>query len=170
MSDHSEAHGDGHGHAHEDHSSHYIKIWGVLVGLLFVSVAGPALAEFMPEGTARLVLVLTTAFGIAFVKAYLVMKEFMHLNVEKPIVHWFLATALVFMVLLFAGVAPDVMRHEGANWERIQTVDPGIAKLNAHHGGGHGDGHGESHGGEHGGEHGDDHGKKTEDHGDGGNH
>ena len=146
MSDHAD---HAHGH-HEDHAAHYIKIWGVLLVLLVISVLGPEL-EIQ-------IVTLITAFGIAFVKAYLVMKEFMHLNVEKPIVHWFLATALVFMVLFFAGVAPDVMKHEGSNWERIQTVDPGIAKLNAHHGGGHGDGHG------------DDHGKKTEDHGDGGHH
>jgi caa(3)-type oxidase subunit IV len=126
-------HADHAEHAHEDHSKHYIKIWVVLLVLLCISILGPEL-EIQ-------IVTLVTAFGIAFVKAYLVMKEFMHLNVEKPIVHWFLATALVFMVLLFAAVAPDVMKHDGSNWTRIQTVDPGIAALNAH-GGGHGDSHG----------------------------
>ena len=29
---------------------------------------------------------------------------------------WMLATSLMLMLLLFAGVAPDVMRHEGRRW------------------------------------------------------
>ncbi len=141
MSDHAD-HAE---HGHEDHAKHYIKIWAILLVLLCISVAGPELEVQ--------IVTLVTAFGIAFVKAYLVMKEFMHLNVEKPVVHWFLATACVFMVLFFAGVAPDVMKHEGSNWTRIDKVDPGIAALGGH-GGGHGDAsHGDaSHGADHGGE------------------
>ena len=34
------------------------------------------------------VVMLITAFGVALVKAYLVAKNFMHLDVEKPIVRW----------------------------------------------------------------------------------
>jgi caa(3)-type oxidase subunit IV len=113
---------------HHDHTRKYVKIWAILLVLLCISVAGPEL-EIQ-------IVTLVTAFGIAIVKAYMVAKEFMHLNVEKPVVHWFLATALVFMVLLFAGLAPDVMKHEGSNWTRIQTLDPGVAAL-THHGGDH---------------------------------
>jgi caa(3)-type oxidase subunit IV len=92
----------------KEHHTNYVKIWGILVVLLVVSVLGPML-EIR-------IITLIAAFGIALVKAYLVAKYFMHLDVEKPIVHFFLATALIFMVLLFAGVAPDVMNHEGRNW------------------------------------------------------
>ena len=92
----------------KEHHTNYVKIWGILVALLVVSVLGPMLEI-------RIV-TLIAAFGIALVKAYLVAKYFMHLDIEKPIVHWFLLTALLFMVLLFAGVAPDVMKHDGRNW------------------------------------------------------
>lgn len=88
---------------------HYIKIWMVLVGLLVVSVVGP-MAEI-------LILTLITAFGIALVKAYLVVVHFMHLTVDKKFVSYMLATCLAFMLLLFAFVAPDVMNHHGTNWE-----------------------------------------------------
>ena len=92
-------------HVHRD----YVKVWRVLVILLIISVAGPFLGVR--------VITLITAFGIALVKAYIVAKNFMHLDVEKPIVHYFLAISLVFMVLLFSGISPDVMEHEGQQWE-----------------------------------------------------
>ena len=95
------------GGAHHD-EKYYIRIWGILVVLLIVSVLGPMLGIK--------ILTLITAFGIALVKAYLVAKNFMHVNVERPIVHYFLITALAFMVLFFAGTAPDVMKHDGQNW------------------------------------------------------
>ena len=95
-------------HAHAEHHTNYVKIWAILVGLLVVSVVGPMLGH--P------VLTLITAFGIALIKAYLVAKNFMHLNVQKPIVHWALGIALIFMVLLYAGVMPDVGRGSGERW------------------------------------------------------
>ncbi len=100
-------------HAHaEPHAPHrnYVKIWAILAGLLVVSVAGPFLGIR--------VVTLIAAFGIALVKAYMVAKNFMHLDVEKPIVHWMLAIALVFMVLLYAGVAPDVQKSAGSHWKK----------------------------------------------------
>ena len=59
---------------------------------------------------------LITAFGIAIVKAYLVAKNFMHLNIEPRYAVYLLTTMLVFMLLFFAGSAADIMKHEGANW------------------------------------------------------
>ncbi|MEE9385431.1 MAG: cytochrome C oxidase subunit IV family protein [Nannocystaceae bacterium] len=94
-----------HAHAHPN----YIKIWAILVFLLLVSVAGPMLEH--P------IITLITAFGIAFVKAFLVAKHFMHLNIEKKLATYLLCTAVAFMLLFFAGTAPDIMRHEGQNWE-----------------------------------------------------
>lgn len=93
-------------HAHEH--PNYVRIWAILLILLVISVAGPFLG--IP------VVTLITAFGIAVVKAYIVAKNFMHVNVQKRFVAYMLLTCLVFMVLLFAGVAPDVMKADGDNW------------------------------------------------------
>ena len=60
--------------------------------------------------------VLIAAFGVALVKAYLVAKNFMHVNVEKRWVPYLLIMCLLFIAILFAGVAPDVMKHSGQNW------------------------------------------------------
>jgi hypothetical protein len=53
------------------------------------------------------------------VKAYLVAKNFMHLNIEKRYISYMLGTMLMFMLLFFAGTAPDVMKHKGKNWENV---------------------------------------------------
>jgi caa(3)-type oxidase subunit IV len=118
-----------------DHAHHrnYVKIWAILVVLLVVSVFGPFLQIR--------IITLITAFGIALVKAYMVAKNFMHVDVEKPIIHWMMVTALVFMVLLFAGVAPDVMKEDGRRWVK----DP--AAFHAKPAGGHGDAHAPAGGG-----------------------
>jgi caa(3)-type oxidase subunit IV len=100
-------------HAHaESHAPHrnYVKIWAILTVLLVVSVTGPMLGIR--------VVTLIAAFGIALVKAYLVAKNFMHLDIEKPIVGWMLAVALTLMVLLYAGLAPDVQKSNGQNWKK----------------------------------------------------
>jgi caa(3)-type oxidase subunit IV len=112
----------GHGH-----HRNYVKIWGILMVLLVVSVVGPMAG--IP------LLTLITAFGIAMVKAYMVAKNFMHLDVEKPIIHWMMGIALIFMVLLFAGVSPDVMKDKGRRWQK----DAGFHPVEAI---GHGSGHG----------------------------
>ena len=93
-------------HAHPN----YVKIWAVLVALLVVSVLGPML-EIK-------VLTLVAAFGIAVVKAYLVVKHFMHLNLEARYVTYIVSTALIFMFLFFFAVAPDVMQDSGTNWTK----------------------------------------------------
>src|SRR5262245_28388277 len=96
----------GHGAGHSDeahHIKHYTKIYWWLMGLFMVSYAGPMVGEAVGSKA----LVLFTAFGIALVKAYLVCAHFMHLNVEKRYIGYLLTTALVFMFLFYAGVAPD---------------------------------------------------------------
>ena len=92
------------------HDTNYVKIWSILVVLLIISVVGPLFGV-------RVVTVVT-AFGIAFVKAYLVAKNFMHLNIEKRFVVYLLTTCLAFMLLFFTAVAPDVMRAEGHQWKK----------------------------------------------------
>jgi caa(3)-type oxidase subunit IV len=96
---------------HEHGPFEYIKVWAILLALLVVSVLGPMLGH--P------VLTLITAFGIALIKAYLVAKKFMHLNLEPRYVVYLLVTCVAFMLLFFAGVAPDVMRHDGYHWENV---------------------------------------------------
>ncbi len=98
----------------ELHQTNYVRIWGILLVLLAISVAGP----FLGIGFVTLI----TAFGIAVVKAYLVIKHFMHLNLQPKYAIYLLSTVLVFMLLFFAGVAPDVMQHSGSNWEKPDWV------------------------------------------------
>lgn len=95
---------------HEDHTKHYVRIWAILTVLLVVSIIGPEL------GIRAVTLV--TAFGIAVVKTYLVAKHFMHINVEQRFIPYAMATCLVFMLLFFAGTAPDVMKAEGSGWQK----------------------------------------------------
>jgi len=90
------------------HHPNYVKIWAILVVLLVVSVIGPMFGI-------RAVTLLT-AFGIALVKAYLVAKNFMHIDIAPRYVAYLATTCLVFMLLFFAGAAPDVMKADGHNW------------------------------------------------------
>jgi caa(3)-type oxidase subunit IV len=114
MSEHAAAH-------HDD--SHYWKVYYILLALLTISIVGPLLEI-------RAV-TLITAFGVAVVKAYMVAKNFMHLNVERRYVTYLLLTMLVFMLLFFAAVAPDVMKWHGANWEKPFVAQESSAP--AHH-------------------------------------
>lgn len=102
------AHADSHSHSSSHEPAHYVRIWAILVVLLVVSVLGPMLGIR--------VVTLIAAFGIALVKAYMVMKNFMHLDVEKPVIHYALGLALVIMVLMYAGIAPDVQKSTGQRW------------------------------------------------------
>ncbi len=117
-----DAHGAG-------HHTNYVKIWAILCGLLVVSVVGPML-EIR-------VVTMVTAFGIAFVKAYLVATRFMHLNLEKKLVPCMLGTMLALMALMVGAMSPDVMKHEGARWENTaakESVKRGmLLHPGAHH-------------------------------------
>jgi caa(3)-type oxidase subunit IV len=95
--------------SHVDHTN-YVKIWAILVVLLIVSVLGSM--SHVRE------IVLIAAFGVALVKAYLVARNFMHINVEKRWVPYLLIVCLLFMAILFAGVAPDVLKHNGLHWSK----------------------------------------------------
>lgn len=113
--------------AHEgENPNKYRNIYLVLLVLLVVSIIGPEIGILW--------LTLVTAFGIALIKAALVVREFMHLKDERKIIIWLLASSLLLMALLFAGVAPDVMKHEGRNWENLDAkaaVERGLAESEA---------------------------------------
>lgn len=98
---------------HEHEHPNYKKIYFILLGLLVVSVAGPFVGIKW--------ITLITAFGIAVVKANLVVQNFMHLKIERVVMKWLLAASLVLMLLLYFGVAPDVMKHEGTRWVNVSA-------------------------------------------------
>ncbi len=110
-----------HDAAHAAHPKiNYVRIWGILTVLLAISVAGPLVGIRW--------LTLITAFGIAIVKAYLVAKNFMHINLERRFVVYMVVTMLVLMAIFVGGVSPDVLKHEGAreggpnnpaHWENV---------------------------------------------------
>ena len=87
----------------------YVKIWGILLMLLAISIVGPMFE--------RPALTLITAFGIALVKALLVASYFMHLNVERRYIRYMLYAMMLVIGLFFAGTAPDIMQANGLRWE-----------------------------------------------------
>jgi caa(3)-type oxidase subunit IV len=123
MTTHAQAPPHGHDAAHAPHRN-YVKIWAILLGLLIVSVTGPMI------GIRTLTLI--TAFGVALVKAYMVAKNFMHLDIEKPIVHWMLLIALALMVLFYAGISPDVQKHHGRNWQKTYVAPSPAPEHESH--------------------------------------
>jgi caa(3)-type oxidase subunit IV len=105
------------------HHPNYVKIWAILVALLIASVIGSM------SGIRWVVII--AAFGIAFVKAGIVAKNFMHITVEKRWVPYLLITCLVFMVILFAAVSPDILKHSGRNWENNAAKQAVETRLQA---------------------------------------
>lgn len=104
-------------------ASYYVKTWAILVVLLLVSIAGPELGIFW--------VTMVTAFGIAIVKAYLVAARFMHLNVEKKLASIIIVMALVLMALFFAGVSPDIMKHQGDQWVNAAAKEETARRIEA---------------------------------------
>ena len=116
-------------HAEHPHHPNYVKIWAVLLALLVVSVAGPMFGIK--------IVTLITAFGIAIVKAYLVVKNFMHIDVAPKVVTYIVLSMVLFMLLLFAGTAADVMESHGHHWSKPDWV-AGTAGSSAPADAGHG--------------------------------
>ena len=82
-------------------------------------------------------------------KAYLVAVNFMHINLAPRFVTYSVTTTLVFMLLFFAGAAPDVMQSSGTNWIKPAWIEAERAyEAGEVSGGGHGEaaGHGDEHG------------------------
>src|SRR5262245_27515125 len=104
--------------SHAEHEAHehpnYWRIYFLLLALLCVIVIGPMFGI-------RVVTIMT-AFGVAAYKAYLVAKNFMHINMERPFISYLVVTVVVFMLLFFAGTAPDVMKAEGRGWSKPTWV------------------------------------------------
>ncbi len=99
---------------HHQHPN-YTAIYIALVVLLIISVAGTF--------TGIMWVTLIFAFGVALVKANLVVQNFMHLKAERRIIKWVLATALMLMALLLAGTMSDIMKHHGLQWENVAAQE-----------------------------------------------
>ena len=102
-------------HAHPN----YWKVYWWLLLLLAISIAGTDLGIQW--------VTLITAFGIAIVKAYMVARNFMHVSIEPRFVTYMLVTMLVFMLLFFMAVAPDVMKETGSNWVKPAWIQENLA-------------------------------------------
>jgi len=120
-------------HAHASHEVHahpnYFKVYWTLLVLLCVSVLGPMFGIKA--------VTIATAFGVAAYKAYLVAKNFMHINVEKPFISYLVLTVVVLVFLFFAGTAPDVMKPEGTRWVKPSWKDGTAHATPAAHGSEH---------------------------------
>jgi len=129
------AHAPGHGahdHGHS-HEAHYIRIWAILVVLLVVSYFGPMVASKLGWHW----LLLTTAFGVAVIKAYMVAKNFMHINVEQPIIHFMMITGVALMVLLYGAISPDIQQGSGQHWQKDEGFHHSFTTSKPHHAGTH---------------------------------
>ena len=110
---------------HEHHGSgRYVKIWVILLVLLVISFVGPELGIKW--------VTLITAFGIAIVKCLMVCAYFMHLNIEKKIAWYILGATMLLLLVFFTGIAPDVMKSEGTNWQSLY-VEPTEEESAVHH-------------------------------------
>lgn len=86
--------------AHADHRPSYFLIYVYLVVLALASV----LASFvLPGGLATLAI-----FLLAAAKAILVALFFMHLRVESLYIHSLALVPLLFVLILFLGLVPDI--------------------------------------------------------------
>jgi len=133
MTTHPQAPGHGTAAHGESHEAHYVRIWAILVVLLLVSYFGPMVATKLGWHW----LLLTTAFGVAVIKAYMVAKNFMHINVENRIIHFMMITGVALMVLLYGAIAPDIQKGTGQNWEKDAGFHHSFTTSKPHHAGGH---------------------------------
>lgn len=121
-------------HSHHP-ASYYIRIYWILFALFAVSVIGPLTAGH--AGSAAGLVVLVTAFGVAFVKALMVAGKFMHLNVERKMIWWLMILCLLALLTCFFGLAPDVMNSNGSNWESTSEFNIDIYGTGHAHDDGH---------------------------------
>ena len=79
---------------------HYVQIWAVLVVLLALSM----LAGLMKSALLGTVLI----FGVAFIKAAIVLACFMHLTIEYVWLKVFVGFGILCAIFFILGVFPDV--------------------------------------------------------------
>jgi len=82
---------------------HYFIVWLWLITLVLVSVTA---SWFLPKAQA-----LTLIFVVAFAKAFLVARNYMHLKNEKAIYYAIALVPLTFVVIFLLGLFPDFVYH-----------------------------------------------------------
>ncbi len=103
-------------HSHPDYKKIYVR----LLILLAISIWGPIFALQLDNRFLLASAVLLTAFGVGAIKAGMVGAWFMHLDIELKVVKRLLIVCILLLILLLAGVAPDVLLPEGQN----RDMDP----------------------------------------------
>jgi len=79
----------------------YVVVFVLLIGLLTISIP----ASLYGSGTVSTMII----YGVAVAKAYLVLRVYMHLNVEPPFITIILAGCLVAMIYMFLLLYPDIV-------------------------------------------------------------
>ncbi len=90
--------------ASHDTQSFYLEVWGWLIGLLILGT----LVVFLPIPR---VLALIAVFGIALVKAILVVRNYMHLKAEHLIIYLIAAIPVLLIVAMLFALMPDIAFH-----------------------------------------------------------
>lgn len=85
------------GHSHPS----YFLVWVYLVVLALASVGS---SLFFAKGAAELAI-----YVLAIAKATLVALYFMHLRAERIVVHTVALIPLLFVLILFLGLVPDIV-------------------------------------------------------------
>ena len=83
-----------------------IVIWGWLIGLLFAGMT--VFALHIPRLAA-----LGAIFGIATVKAILVLRDYMHLKAEPRLIYLIVLVPLLLAIALVFVLVPDIVYHGG---------------------------------------------------------
>ena len=86
------------------HTRHYFIIWIWLCLLVTVSIAA---ASLLPKFQA-----LVLIFAVAWVKAILVARNYMHLKHEKAILYAMIFVPLAFVMILLFGLFPDFVYRD----------------------------------------------------------
>ncbi len=84
--------------------AHYIAIWRWLVFFVFAALAITLLP--LPK-----IVSLALVFGIALIKAAMVMRDYMHLKSEKLIIHAIALIPILLFIGLMLTLIPDIALH-----------------------------------------------------------
>lgn len=85
----------------DDATRKYFQLWGILLGLLTLSV----ISVWLGHGVLSTLIV----YGVAVIKAWIVLRDYMHLKLEPGFITVLLFGALSAVVVLFVLVYPDVV-------------------------------------------------------------
>lgn len=86
-----------------EHRPNYFLVWVWLVALVIVSILSSLV---LPKFLALLLI-----FSLAFVKALLVVLNYMHLKYEKPLLYALAIVPLVIVIILLFALFPDFVFH-----------------------------------------------------------